>query len=95
MFCQQIVENERRGHDFRVLRSILSTLRDGAKLIATREMDRIDVLDAAIGQILNIKDPSLRTTTKMIFMLDNIKGKDCEELAFEVSQAGNAFGFNF
>ena len=95
MLCQQIVENERIGHDFRVIRSILSTLRDGARLILAKEMDRVDVLDAAIGQIQEIKDPALRNAVKMIFALDNLKGKDCAELGTEVAQIGTAFGFTF
>jgi len=93
MLCQQIVENERRGNDLRVVRSIIATLKDGARLIEAQKMDRIDVLDAAIGQIQGIKDPSLRNATKMVFTLDNIKGKGCEELAMEVGQMANVFGF--
>ena len=92
MLCRQIVENETRGHDLRVIRYILSTLIDGA---AVKEMNRIDVLDAAKGQIHDIKEPSLRNAVKMVFALDNIKGKGCEELGTEVAQIGTAFGFTF
>jgi len=94
MLCQQIVENERRGEDIRVLKSIIATLKDGDRLISAKEMDRVDVLDAAIGQAQGVRDSDLKAKMRRIFVSENIKGKTCEKLASEV-EAITPYGFCF
>ena len=84
MFCQQIVEAETRGRDTAIIRSIITTLREGSELIEISMLECDDVTDAASGQVESIIDGQLAAQLSEIFSTTNTKDKNCDDLAREV-----------
>ena len=89
MFCQQIVEAETRGRDAAIIRSIITTLREGSELIDIGMLECDDVTDAASGQVESIIDGQLAAVLTEIFSTTNIKDKNCDDLAREVHKLTN------
>ena len=87
MFCQQIVEAEVIGQDERVVRSIITTLREGSELISHKMMTEEDILDTAIGQVKDIIVLKLRLCLSEVLVLGKTKGKSCSDLASEIEKA--------
>ena len=79
-----VSEFDRKSYDLKILEAIVSALVEGEKFVEKKEMDRLDILDLAIGKADKIYNSALWSRVRQIFAPDQIKGKTLKSLATEV-----------